>query len=45
MKWSMIVNLCTVRIEDPVTGRMSELSFTATGTTLRGARMSRGLDL
>ena len=45
MKWSMMINLCTVRLEDPLTGRMSELSFTTTGTTLRGARMSRGLDL
>lgn len=45
MKWSMVINLCTIRAEDPVTGRMAEISFTAIGTTLRGARMTRGLDL
>ena len=44
MKWGMIINLCTVRSVDPVSGQMTELRFPATGTTLRGARWARGLD-
>ena len=37
-------NLCTVAWVDPLTGESSELRFTGFGTTLRGARRSRGLD-
>ncbi len=38
-------NACTVVWTSPVTGATAELRFTGFGTTLRGARQSRGLDL
>ncbi|HYE07568.1 MAG TPA: prepilin-type N-terminal cleavage/methylation domain-containing protein [Planctomycetota bacterium] len=37
-------NACTVAWTSPLTGATSELRFTGFGTTLRGARQSRGLD-
>jgi len=44
MKWQAILNICYVRIIDPINGRMTQIVFPVTGTTLRGARISRGLD-
>jgi len=44
MKWQAMLNACYVRIIDPINGRMTQLVFPVTGTTLRGARISRGLD-
>lgn len=43
-KWGSTSNFCFVRIVDPISGAMNELSFPAIGTTLRGARINRGLD-
>ncbi len=37
--------LCRVRWTSPITGATSDLAFSAFGTTLRGARQARGLDL
>ncbi|MBA3707309.1 MAG: hypothetical protein H0W83_00650 [Planctomycetes bacterium] len=34
--------LCSVRVQDPTTGRVIELGFTLVGTTLRGARQHWG---
>ncbi|HYE08293.1 MAG TPA: hypothetical protein VEL07_22455 [Planctomycetota bacterium] len=38
-------NLCKVTWTSPITGDTAELSFSGFGTTLRGARQDRGLDL
>jgi hypothetical protein len=35
----------TIALTSPITGARMKLFFSATGTTLRGARMNRGLDL
>ncbi|HYE05996.1 MAG TPA: prepilin-type N-terminal cleavage/methylation domain-containing protein [Planctomycetota bacterium] len=37
--------LCRVRWTSPITGESSDLAFSGFGTTLRGARQARGLDL
>ncbi|MBA2480973.1 MAG: prepilin-type N-terminal cleavage/methylation domain-containing protein [Planctomycetes bacterium] len=34
--------ICTVRVQDPTTGRVLELGYTMVGTTLRGARQHWG---
>ncbi|MBA3848134.1 MAG: hypothetical protein H0X45_16005, partial [Planctomycetes bacterium] len=37
--------LCRVRWTSPITGESSDLAFSGFGTSLRGARQARGLDL
>lgn len=44
MKWGNMSTWCYVRMIDPISGRSSELQFPTIGTTLRGARLARGLD-
>jgi hypothetical protein len=39
--FSRTVNECFVRVFDPLTGKMVEINFRTTGTTLRGARLQR----
>ena len=41
IKSAKFANVARVRWTNPLTGAESELSFTAVGTTLRGARMQR----
>jgi len=42
--YSRTVNDCYVRVFDPLSAKMVEINFRAVGTTLRGARLQRGLD-
>lgn len=44
MKWGGIYTWCFVKIVDPISGENREIHFPAIGTTLRGARLDRGLD-
>ena len=44
MKWGNMNTWCYVRLFDPISGRSSELQFPTIATTLRGARLTRGLD-
>lgn len=41
IKTARFVNLCRVRMVNPLTGAQSELTFTGFSTTLHGARMQR----
>ena len=41
IKTARYVNLAQVRVQDPITGKVTELAFTAFSTTLRGARQQR----
>jgi prepilin-type N-terminal cleavage/methylation domain-containing protein len=41
IKCARYVNLCQVRLRNPITGYSSELAFTSFSTTLRGARLQR----
>lgn len=41
IKSAKFANVARVRWQNPLTGALSELSFTGVGTTLRGARMQR----
>lgn len=41
IKTARYVNLCQVRLRNPITGYSSELAFTSFSTTLRGARQQR----
>lgn len=45
MKWGNMSTWCYVRMFDPISGKSSELQFPTIATTLRGARLARGLDL
>ena len=42
--WSHNMDVCQVQISSPITGESTRFSFWGIGTTLRGARMQRGLD-
>jgi prepilin-type N-terminal cleavage/methylation domain-containing protein len=42
--WSHNMDVCQVQIVSPLTGESTRFSFWGIGTTLRGARMQRGLD-
>jgi prepilin-type N-terminal cleavage/methylation domain-containing protein len=43
-RWGSSSAWCFVRMVDPINGTSVQLSFPAVGTTLRGARLNRGLD-
>ena len=45
VKSAKFVNIAKVRWQNPLTGSLSELTFTGVGSTLRGARMQRRPDL
>lgn len=44
MDWGAINTYCYIRLVDPVTGLSRQVFFPTLGSTLRGARLSRGLD-